>query len=548
MSKKIISLLLAVILTISMVAVTAASVSASIDDNGCYVPSTDDTNRYYFYLPSDWCNDVAKAAGVYWWAGTDACSAIDGSNPDSPAWPGYKAQPSDTANVYYIDCPSDVGTIIWNNAFDGGEDPSDPNYAKAIQTANIACEYYSAGEAENYDDALFEAMETSYNGDKAALGDYAGNFFYDDDTFSMTFDNMIYVVDPNKLSVGEIGGKQQYGGEWYFYYGNGEYGTYPVKADGKVFNTEYQPPKNGAGNTDATTQQPETTLQSETKPDSETTAAPETTVAQVPFLTVNATSNFFPEATAYYNEDTKEVAVTYSLQSSKDVLNDEWILKYDPEILALSSKNSALTVSPVMGTNGSQYNLTDIAGEAHGVSSNLYLYNFSSEMQPFVTVVFDVLNITDKAPVNTTIDLDLKVLTVSKVGDDLQSNEDEEVTLVRDSKLIEDDKAKTVSVSTSTKLTESTFVPATAGNDSNTTETATAQKPTDDSDKTVNATPSPDATSAVGDHAVSTSDTVNGSNDNGAIQTGDASLALIVLTLLIAVTGVMFVIRKREMY
>ena len=49
MSKKIISLLLAVMLTVSMVAVAAVSVSALTDDQGAYVPSEGTaTNRLYF--------------------------------------------------------------------------------------------------------------------------------------------------------------------------------------------------------------------------------------------------------------------------------------------------------------------------------------------------------------------------------------------------------------------------------------------------------------------------------------------------------------------
>lgn len=535
MSKKIISLLLAVMLTVSMIAVTAVSVSASIDDKGCYVPSTDDTYRYYFYLPSDWCNDKTDSAGIYWWAGTDACSAIDGSNPDSPAWPGYKAQPSDVQNIFFIDCPTDVGTVVWNNAFDGGEDSSNPDYAKAVQSNNVASEYYCAGDSDAYDDEFFEAMEESFNGDKAALGDFADNFFYDEfEEFSMNFNNMIFVADPNKVTIGEIGGKEQYGGEWYFYYGNNEYGTYPLKADaeanGSLYNTDYQPPKGGSGNNEnPTTEVP----------------APE-----VPYLTVNATSNFFPEATALYNEDTKEVTVTYSLQASKDILNTEWTLTYDPEVLAVSSKNNALTVSPVMGTNGSQYNLT-IPSQVYGVSSNLYLYDFSTEMNTFVTVVFDVLDISAVAPVNTTIDLNVKVLTVSKAGDDLQTIEDEEVTLVKDGNIVSDDAANSVSVSTVTTLTESTFVPSTTPQGSENvdpTNDSTKKDPTHAPETTIAPKPSPDPTSAVGNAVVSTNDTVNGGgNNNGAVQTGDSSLALVVLTLLIAATGVMFVIRKREM-
>lgn len=535
MTNKIISLLLAIMLTASMIAVTAVSVSASMDNKGCYVPSKDDTNRYYFYLPSDWCNDKTNAAGVYWWAGTDACSAIDGSNPDSPAWPGYKAQPSDVKNIFYIDCPSDVGTIIWNNAFDGGEDKANPDYIKAVQTSNIGCEYYGAGDADAYSEEFFETMEASFNGDKTALGNFADNFFYDvSDSFSMNFDNMIFVADPTRVSVGEIGGKEQYLGEWYFYYGNGEYGTYPLRADaeanGTLYNTDYQPPKYGSDNEQSTTEVP----------------AP-----VVPCLTVNATSNFFPEATETYNEETNEITVTYSLHSQKDILNTEWLLTYDPKVLALSSKTTVFNVSPAIGTGGSQYNLTEIPGEVYGVSSNLNLYDFSSEMKPYVNVVFDVLDISDLAPVNTTIDLNVKVLAVSKVGDDLQTNQDEEVILIRNGNIASDSQANSVlaNVNTKTTLTESTFVSSSIPQGNETVNSTEATQSTFKTTATVAPNSSPDPTSAVGDNVVSTNDTANaGGNDTAVVQTGDSSLAIVVLALLIAATGVMFVIRKREMF
>ena len=53
MSKKVISLLLAVMLTMAMIAVAAVSVSADTDDEGRYVPSEGTkTYRIYFYKPA----------------------------------------------------------------------------------------------------------------------------------------------------------------------------------------------------------------------------------------------------------------------------------------------------------------------------------------------------------------------------------------------------------------------------------------------------------------------------------------------------------------
>ena len=218
MTKKLISLLTAAMLVISMAAVAVASVSAAVDSEGCYYPSEEvqqdvGTNRYYFYMPSAWTSEEIKDetdhAGIYWWEGTDACGAVDGSNPDSPAWPGYLAQKGDIEGVFYLDCPIDVTTIIWNNHFNGGEDSSDPMFKLAAQTVNIGSEYYDPGESDLYPDG------------------------------TDSFDNMIYVCDPTRTSTNELSGQKTYGGDWYYYYGNGQYGTYATleeaEAAGEVF-------------------------------------------------------------------------------------------------------------------------------------------------------------------------------------------------------------------------------------------------------------------------------------------------------------------------
>ena len=61
MSKKVISLLLAVMLTMAMIAVAAVSVSADTDDEGRYVPSEGTkTYRIYFYKPAYWEKPMSR--------------------------------------------------------------------------------------------------------------------------------------------------------------------------------------------------------------------------------------------------------------------------------------------------------------------------------------------------------------------------------------------------------------------------------------------------------------------------------------------------------
>ena len=92
MSKKVISLLLAVMLTAAMIVVAAISVSADTDDEGSYVPSEGtETYHIYFYKPDDWENKYTSDAGVYWENGSDtpsACGSFTGISTafDTAKW------------------------------------------------------------------------------------------------------------------------------------------------------------------------------------------------------------------------------------------------------------------------------------------------------------------------------------------------------------------------------------------------------------------------------------------------------------------------------
>ena len=236
MKKKLVSLLLAGSVVASMAAIASVSASAIIDSNGCYAPGDNvkcGTHRYYFALPNTWMSEYSDSAGAYWYNGTDACNAVDGSGGDLK-WPGYKAQrdeyKSSSYGLYYVDCPTDVPQIIWNNYTDGGEDKEAPIYLTAKQSNDANTEFYVADDSDLYDQDWFDEMEESFNGDKAKLGDFADNFFYDkvyDLGFALNFDNMIFVA-PAEPNGENFQGKPTYIGDWYFYYGNGEYGTYPT--------------------------------------------------------------------------------------------------------------------------------------------------------------------------------------------------------------------------------------------------------------------------------------------------------------------------------
>ncbi len=229
--KKLISLALVLCMVLSCFAVSASAygwtdpdiytVDEAVEEHEFIYGEEVPTNRYYFLMPNGSNGDLGdddsvdpetgepvghpgeyaktwyipmadgtlstQTAGIYWWESEVA---------DPAAWVGYLPSGEDAAdpNVYYADVPQAVTTIIWNNAVDGGMDETDPIYYCAAQSINIPCEYYDPGESPNYPDG------------------------------TDSFDNMIFVVDPDLISEAELSGKQTCGGEWYYYYGNGCYG------------------------------------------------------------------------------------------------------------------------------------------------------------------------------------------------------------------------------------------------------------------------------------------------------------------------------------
>ncbi len=237
MKKKLLSLILAGSVVASMAAIATTSASAIVDTDGTYKPGEGiKTKRVYFTLPDVWKNSYTNSAGCYWWGGTDPCSSIDGGVGEL-SWPGYKAkydsslEEKGVKTLYYLDIPDDVPTVVWNNYLDGGLDVTAPQYTAAMQCEDSKCEYMSEGDRETYDnqEGFWTEMEDSFNGDKAALGDFADNFFMSEYGIAFTMNNMIWVPDLSSEPSTSVTGQLTYFGEWYFYYNDGTYGTYPTK-------------------------------------------------------------------------------------------------------------------------------------------------------------------------------------------------------------------------------------------------------------------------------------------------------------------------------
>lgn len=293
MRKRILSAVLAGALSVSLIAGSALSASAADkrDAEGKYAPDADtQTRRVYFAMPGCWESNYWKtegkeAAGAYWWSGVDGIDWLGYKM-------SKETSEANVTNVYttLLPCGGDnANQIIFNNFVDGLM-PSMEGYTKerfdaAMQTVDATNSYHNIAGSDYYDkqiwmyvyDKLAEFMEypaikwdapdnpkfskteldqvkplvgqvlSEYDGytneefmeefDIPEFGKYSKNFFFDFDNKSgmaLGFGDMMYVcnLDPYALTVSTTivpEGKTTFGGEYFFYYGNGEYGTWPTK-------------------------------------------------------------------------------------------------------------------------------------------------------------------------------------------------------------------------------------------------------------------------------------------------------------------------------
>lgn len=271
-----------------------------------------------------------------------------------------------------------------------------------------------------------------------------------------------------------------------------------------------------------------------------------------PNLTVNAISNYFPRAAAEYNSTTKEVTVTYWLNLSKNILNTQWYITYDSSVLSVSErKNTSASVCPTIGANGSlDFSQDDTITFS---ASSLRLFDFSSQTVPYAKIVFDVKDLDSESAVTTTVDLTVDTLRVSKVDPVTQvSVSDEEILLVNDSMLLHNQDNMYVDADYKTTLTVSNYVAPTepettmSTDDEVNAEQTTTEQPTsaDVSDPNANLSDNHTTTEAP---TTAVPNVINGQT-NSVVNTGDTYLAVIFLCVQIFATGILFVMRKKEMY
>ena len=216
--KKIISIVLAVMLVVSVTAVSFGAVTYTPTDSYTVSAGTPtckeaieacgggETNTVYFQAPANWYNKFNTLSGtdygqicVYWWAG------LGSTWPDGTTvkWVGYKCELVDKENrIFAATLPADTDNtpmILFNNGVNGGMDSTAEIYNYAAQTKDTNIQ---GAEEDEYE----TIPEGSINEDN--------------------FDGCIAIPDPSKTSKNELSGVEECEINWYIYYGDGCYGSY----------------------------------------------------------------------------------------------------------------------------------------------------------------------------------------------------------------------------------------------------------------------------------------------------------------------------------
>ena len=168
----------------------------------------------------------------------------------------------------------------------------------------------------------------------------------------------------------------------------------------------------------------------------EPTTVEPTTAAPAKGLTVTATSNLFPEKKVTLSAGQKTVKVTYMFQSKdKDMLDFQWDMKYDANVLKLTA-NSTKATSFEHPKIGSYIYNNAIPGLISGNGTTLSLYDTTSKEIVFASAEFEVI---DPEATETTVDLDVQVLRLSKVDPATDQTIGEEEVSVVDKSIVDQD-------------------------------------------------------------------------------------------------------------
>ncbi len=576
MSKKLISLLLAVMLTVSMVAVAAVSVSAETSDDTASVAAVADTDKA----------EVPSVGDAY--LSVNATSNLLGN-----ASAQYNAETNEVVVTYYFAIGSEkkVENIQYDLTYDtdifevpNGYDPVEDWYT------DYSSDIFGYDGMVNLDDPGHVNFNVSNvnNGFEAKDGSVLLQLKLKvKDGINAPATTTINMEVVSMLVAQFRARKVVVGSEEHVAYKSLAHedtiANNNITTSTTLSESTYVPEPTTTEPVPTTTVEPEPTT---TEPVPTTTEpVPTSTVADE--MTVTAISNIGTNAEQTGLKTGDKFVVNYYISPEKNVMATQWKLSYD------DSKLKLLNVDMPQIADGVLYN-DSVSGEIQADGSNLNLYSIDSSV-PFVTAKFEVIADPANAEASTTVDLRGEILLLAEKNEDGSVNEESEeyaiIGGVVDSALLgnvateivfdEPEPTTTAPVPTETTPvptettpvptettpvpTETTPVPTTTVPVPSTTvepeptTTATVPATTVAPQTTTAVAPATtvaDATSATGSTKPankSTSDTaVNNNNSNSgssnAVQTGEASMAVIILTILVVATGVMFVLRRKDLF
>ncbi|MCI6653008.1 MAG: Ig-like domain-containing protein [Ruminococcus sp.] len=165
---------------------------------GYYIPYEGvKTYRYFFEMPESWKTFANATACCYWSEGTDNCDKVSKVDPDfnrdnrkgwNYSYMMRKADVPNKDNIYFIDVPQDVHHIEFNNGIDTGMVIYDDNGNETYKNYGKAC--------QTNEETVFLNETVSYN-------------------------NMIFVVNQDDVFDNSYSGKIVYGGEWKYLHKDG---------------------------------------------------------------------------------------------------------------------------------------------------------------------------------------------------------------------------------------------------------------------------------------------------------------------------------------
>jgi hypothetical protein len=441
MSKKLISLLLAVMLTFSMVAVAAVSVSAE---------TSDDSASSSPYLTVNATSNLFGDVVTEYNEGTNQVTVTYLMNADIPLI-NFEIDFTYDSNVLSVDksvkgstwSPLIGSAAVFNKAISG----------QISANATSLSGYESNGEFAklvfNVNEGLTAPITTTVNANMKVIS--FGEV--DEDTEMLINETHKYLMTNSTLD-------EDYAKEINFTASS-------VITPESDFVPSTEPETTVLVTEAPTTEAPTATVVPATVAPT-TDAQDTTTVPSTPYLTVNATSNLFGTATGVYDAETNQVVVTYYFDANLPVINFQTTIYYDPTVLSLDSSVKASTWSPNLKVSGQVFN-KDLDGQIKINASSLSGYEFGGA---FARLVFNVNDISAIAPTTTTVDLDMEVMSLGEIDEDTEMLINGTDVYIVKSNAIDQDVVNALNFTSYAELTPSTFVQDT------TTEPATTVAPT----------------------------------------------------------------------